>query len=401
LNRTRAEREAGGLSGTEFRLDGFDFALPEGLFLADKEVRRARQAAIASLQASRESRPASVIRSSEEAQNWMDGEALESLRQPRPIEATATGPHAAGAHATGPQDARPRLNLLLRERASLEAIAGLPLHTVYLDFEHGKDYKNAVAQVRDMGFRAGIATTRILKPSEYHNLKVIEAIAPDAVLVRNLGSLRFLSGKGLLLEGDFSLNVSNSLTAAYLAGKGLSSLCPSYDLNQWQLFDLIDAMASADPLAVSRLELTVHQYLPSFHMEHCVFAAFLSEGSSFRDCGKPCEKHRVELRDHTGAHHPLKADQECRNTMFNGKPQSAAMLVPSLLAKGVRRFRLEALYEDAETLRNKVAAYASLVQGEAAPAEVFARMGVVEKYGVMEGQLRNAAVHKDRKKTSA
>jgi putative protease len=396
LTRARAEKEAGGLSGAGFRLEGFDFAVPEGLFLADKEVRRARQAAIAALQAARETRPAAVIRASEEAEAWMNGEALEALRPSSP----ETAPDA-GVHGTGTRDPDPRLNLLLRERASLDAIAGLPLHTVYLDFEHGKDYKHAVAQVRSMGFRAGIATTRILKPSEYHNLKVIEAIAPDAVLVRNLGALHYLSGKGLPLEGDFSLNVSNSLTAAYLAGKGLSSLCPSYDLNQWQLFDLIDAMASADPAAASRLEITVHQYLPSFHMEHCVFAAFLSGGSSFRDCGKPCEKHRVELRDHTGAHHPLKADQECRNTMFNGRPQSAAMLVPSLLAKGVRRFRLEALYEDAETLRNKVEAYAALVQGAAAPAEVFARMGVVEKYGVMEGQLRNAAVHKDRKKAPA
>ncbi|MEO7780033.1 MAG: U32 family peptidase, partial [Fibrobacteria bacterium] len=253
--------------------------------------------------------------------------------------------------------------------------------------------------------RAGIATTRILKPSEYHNLKVIESLAPDAVLVRNLGALGYLTEKfagksgGPTLDGDFSLNVSNSLTAAWLAGKGLDSLCPAYDLNQWQLFDLIDALASAHPAAPARLEITVHQYLPSFHMEHCVFAAFMSTGSSFRDCGKPCERHRVELRDHTGALHPLKADQECRNTMFNGKPQSAAMLVPSLLAKGVKRFRLEALYEDAETLRNKVLAYAGLVSGAATPQEVFSRMGVVEKYGVMEGQLRNAAVHRDRKKT--
>jgi putative protease len=383
LTRDKAAAEAASLAGSGFHLGDFAFDVPEGLFLPDKELRKARQAAVAGLQARRSARPGRTVRDAAETAAWMEGEALEGLRRAPPL-----------------TDAdRPRLNLLIREPACLEALDGLPVDTVYLDFEHGKDYKPSLARIRAAGYRAGIATTRILKPAEYHNLKVIEALAPDAVLVRNLGALQWLAGKGLELAGDFSLNASNSLSAAWLFGKGLATLCPSYDLNQWQLADLIDALASADAAAPRRLEITVHQYLPSFHMEHCVFAAFLSRGSSFKDCGKPCERHRVELRDHTGAAHPLKADQECRNTMFNGRPQSAAMLVPGLLAKGVRRFRVEALYEDGDALRAKVEAYAGLLGGAAAPGEVFARMGLVEKYGVMEGQLRNAAVHPNRKKS--
>lgn len=407
LTPERAREEACALGGTGYRLEGFDFAVAPGLFLNAKEVRRARQAAVAGLQALRDARvPITTLRSAMEAEAWLEEEALQGLGMALAV----TLPPAPRTTRSGPapraDDPEARLNLLVRERASLEALEGLPLHTVYLDFEYGKDYKGAVETVRAMGFAAGIATTRILKPSEYHNLKVIQALAPDAVLVRNLGALQYLASSGLNLVGDFSLNVANSLTAAYLFGKGLATLCPSYDLNQWQLFDLLDAAANAASAAggkeslggAGRFEVTVHQYLPSFHMEHCVFAAFLSKGSSFRDCGKPCESHRVELRDHTGAIHPLKADQECRNTMFNGKPQSAALLVPSLLAKGVKRFRVEALHEDAETLRSKVTGYAALVAGAAAAGDVFARMGVVEKYGVMEGQMRNAAVHRDRKK---
>lgn len=377
LTREKAAEEAGALAGSGYRLDRFAFSVEDGLFLSDKDLRKTRQEAVARLQALRDAAPRVALRPREDVESWLEGPALAGLRAPE---------STAGTDA--------RLHLLVREMSSLQALEGLPLHTVYLDFEHGKDYKQAVATVRRLGFRAGIATTRILKPAEYHNLKVIRSLAPDAVLVRNLGALQWLSGSGLRLVGDFSLNVANSLSAAYLAGKGLATLCPSYDLNQWQLFDLLDACGGR------HFEVTVHQYLPSFHMEHCVFAAFLSAGSSYKDCGKPCESHRVELRDHTGAIHPLKADQECRNTMFNGKPQSAALLLPSLLAKGVRDFRVEALYEDSGTLRAKVEAYARLVNGEAAAGEVFARMGVVEKYGVMEGQLRNAAVHRDRKKSS-
>ena len=125
----------------------------------------------------------------------------------------------------------------------------------------------------------------------------------------------------------------------YFLSKNLTTVCASYDLNSAQLTDLLKNTESG------KVEVTIHQYMPSFHMEHCVFAAFMSEGKSFRDCGKPCEEHRLELKDQFGNHHQIKADQECRNTMFNAVPQSAAKLIPKLIETGVREFRFEALYE--------------------------------------------------------
>ena len=376
----KVKAKAASLSGTEFSLHDFEFHLPAGLYLQEKELRKTRQNAIRELQVLRQRKAVPLVHSETETLSWLS----ETRIHPRTISSKENKDYAAP----------PKLNLLIREFSHLDALENLPLSTVYLDFEHGRDYKAAVAKVRDLGFLAGIATTRILKPNEYHNLKVIESLHPDLVLVRNLGAWQYLKDTELKLAGDFSLNATNSLTTEYYLNKGLATLCPAYDLNQWQLFDLIDQVDGAN------LEVTVHQYLPSFHMEHCVFAAFMSQGTSFRDCGKPCEKHRVELRDHTGRLHPLKADQECRNTMFNGKPQSAALLVPELLARGVKNFRVEALYEPNEMLRSKVIEYAKLIQGHSTPKDVFNLMGIAEKYGVMEGQIRNQSVYKDRKKTN-
>ena len=45
-----------------------------------------------------------------------------------------------------------------------------------------------------------------------------------------------------------------------------------------------------------------------FHMEHCVFCTFLSNGTSYKNCGRPCERHHVQLRDRVGQLHPLLAD---------------------------------------------------------------------------------------------
>ena len=82
-------------------------------------------------------------------------------------------------------------------------------------------------------------------------------------------------------------------------GEGLDRLTVSYDLNAGQALDLLRGAPPA------WFELTLHQHIPMFHMEHCVFAAFLSEGTDHTNCGRPCDRHDVKLRDRVGLEHPL------------------------------------------------------------------------------------------------
>lgn len=295
----------------------------------------------------------------------------------------------------------PKLNVLLREISQVLDLIGFyqqvgdTLGVVYLDYEFGKGYAESVAMLKEKGIKVGIATTRILKPNEYYNFKIIERANPDIILCRNLGAVAYFQDKAFELRGDFSLNVTNSLTADYFFGKKLSTLCASYDLNSTQLMSFI---SHAD---ASKIEVTTHQYMPSFHMEHCVFAAFMSEGSSFRDCGKPCEEHRLELKDQFGNHHQIKADQECRNTMFNATPQSAAKLIPELRKNGVGEFRIEMLYERGAELKKKILGYKDLLINEDKDLsmDIIAKIGVLEKYGLSDGSQRER-VYQDRKKES-
>lgn len=280
-----------------------------------------------------------------------------------------------------------KFNILLREISQVNDLLSFVnslkdvLGIVYLDYEFGKDYAASVELLRYSGIKVGIATTRILKPNEYHNFKQIERANPDVILCRNLGAIQYFKNSKFELRGDFSLNVTNSLTANYFLTKNLKSVCASYDLNASQLRDLLVNMESGT------VEVNIHQYMPSFHMEHCVFAAFLSTGSSFRDCGKPCEEHRVELKDQFGNTHQIKADQECRNTMFNATSQSSARLVPELKKLGLSEFRFEALFEKGSELRDKVLTYAQLIRDDSKVSyneSLMTRLGVLEKYGLSD-----------------
>lgn len=153
--------------------------------------------------------------------------------------------------------------------------------------------------------------------------------SPDGVLIRNLGAAQYFRHSPLHRIGDFSLNVANPYSAAILKERGnLDYLTISYDLNAGQVEDLLRA---APP---EWFELTLHQHMPMFHMEHCVFCTFLSDGSSYKNCGRPCERYHVQLRDRVGQLHPLLADAGCRNTLFNGRAQTGAGLFPGLPPSG-------------------------------------------------------------------
>ncbi|MGO9611208.1 MAG: DUF3656 domain-containing U32 family peptidase, partial [Verrucomicrobiia bacterium] len=279
---------------------------------------------------------------------------------------------------------RPRqLVALCRTMDQIVAALESGCATIYVDFEDIRRYHDAVAKVREHGAALiYLATPRIQKAGEQGFFKVIETAKPDGVLIRNLGGLDYFRNSSLRKVGDFSLNAANPLTAELLMREGLERLTVSYDLNAEQVIDLLRA---APP---HWFELTIHQHMPLFHMEHCVFAAFLSNGTDATNCGRPCDHHNVKLRDRVGAEHPLKADVGCRNTVYHAKAQSGGDFVRSFVEAGARVFRVELLDEDAAKTRAILQAYGDLINGIAVdPSTLFCRLNVVKQLGVTSGTL--------------
>ena len=273
------------------------------------------------------------------------------------------------------------LTVLCRSMEQIDAALRLGVTQLYADFEDIRRYKDAVARVRATAAEICLATPRIQKAGEQGFFSLIENARPDGVLIRNLGALDYFRGRPLRRIGDFSLNVANPLTAEVLRGEGLDRLTVSYDLNAEQALDLLRAAPPA------WFELTLHQHIPMFHMEHCVFAAFLSEGTDHTNCGRPCDRHEVKLRDRVGLEHPLKADVGCRNTLFHAQAQSGAAYFEAFAAMHPAAFRVELLNEDAVETERLIGGYQRLLRGELNGDALVRELNLRSQLGVTRGTL--------------
>jgi U32 family peptidase len=273
-----------------------------------------------------------------------------------------------GGSEVGNSLIEPNLIVLVRELDQVPAVIKLGIKTIYCEFEDPRDYGEAVQLVRQAAHAPEIFVVppRIMKSGENWILEQVTKCKADGYLVRNYDHLKYFSDEENLnalgnpkLIGDFSLNIANALTAKYFKTIAkLHRLTASYDLNIQQLDSLL---AAAPP---EWFEITLHQHMPMFHMEHCVFCAFLSEGTDYTNCGRPCDRHSVTLRDRTGTEHILKADAGCRNTLFNGVVQTGGEHAKQMMARGVQNFRIEFVNETPHELHQITRCYQQLLNGD-------------------------------------
>ncbi len=395
LTTERLREQLGRLGGTPFKLGELKNLLEGEVILPLSELNRLRRQFVSELEALRALpkrwtlSPSAATDVSERPPRSRDrNDAAEDGR-----------PAVTGAAA--------ELVVLVRNLAQLDAALQSGVQTLYCEFEDPKKYREAVARFREWQSLAGhapgsrklgpeaviadsqlqianqkseifVAPPRIFKPGEEWILKQVRACDADGYLVRNYDHLSFFADCRRI--GDFSLNVANALAADYFINRyGLERVTASYDLNNAQLEALL---ASAPP---AWFEITIHQHMPMFHMDHCVFCAFLSSGTDYTNCGRPCDRHEVKLRDRVGAEHPLKADLGCRNTVFNALAQTGAEHVARLLALGARRFRVEFLNEPPEQVAQTITKYRQLLRGQSTGTQLWRELKLMNQLGVTRG----------------
>jgi putative protease len=383
LSTERLREQLGRLGGTPFELGGLENFLEGSVILPVSELNEIRRRVVADLDAQRTA-----------PKRWTVNAKVERVLPTR-SEPAEGNPLAPPAEA--------ELIVVIRHLAQLPAAWAAGARTIYCEFEDPKKYREAVQIFRELQASDAspaperpqsstnsqpvsslwVAAPRVFKPGEEWIIQQVLSCEADGYLVRNFDHLHWFAQKRR--RGDFSLNVANSWTAAYFIERyGLERVTASYDLNVAQL----EALLHTAPPAW--FDITLHQHMPMFHMEHCVFCAFLSEGTDYRNCGRPCDRHDVRLRDRVGAEHPLKADAGCRNTVYNSRAQTGAEFASRLVDLGARSFRIEFLNESGDELQRIVHCYRQLLRGEISGGELWREFKLINQLGVTRGQLEAA-----------
>jgi putative protease len=239
-----------------------------------------------------------------------------------------------------------KLHLLVRTVEQLDAAIETRPDSITLDYLELYGLRPSVEKIKAANIIARVASPRILKPSEQNVIRFLLGLDCE-ILVRSGGLLQDLLKTDIdrdRLIGDFSLNASNRLSVKTFRQMGLKRITPTYELNSQQISEL------AETFGGDGLEVIAYSHLPVFHTEHCVFCRFLSDGTDNTNCGHPCEKHRIAVRDAQGREHPVMADVGCRNTVFGAEAQTNPQAIQEWQAAGIVEFRLEFVYQTSDQI---------------------------------------------------
>jgi putative protease len=349
----------GRLGGTPFHVDSIELLTTDPVFVRTSELNNARRQLVDELfEESGKRRPLA-------ANSGVAG-TIEELK----AEA------AERSEAIADQEVAVQIHLLVRTPEQLDAAiesaksstSETGVASITLDYLELYGLRPSVEKIHAAGIRARVASPRILKPAEQKVIRFLTSLGCD-IVVRSGGLLHDLisneehsTKEGVDLSkieliGDFSLNAANGLSCQTYLDMGLARITPTYDLNSEQIADLTQLVPAAN------LEIIAYSHLPVFHTEHCVFCRFLSEGTDNTNCGHPCEKHQIAVRDSQGRAHPVMADVGCRNTVFGAEAQVDPQSLALWTNAGIANFRLEFVHQTPDQVNAITSAFREYFDG--------------------------------------
>lgn len=223
--------------------------------------------------------------------------------------------------------------------------------------QHGAGWnKKQIAKVLEQDIKQDttiiVETPRIVCGDEISDIEKLldwmRAQNLTEVLVNDFGSLRLALDKGFTVSGGPGLNLSNSITAAFLRDSGLKRITASLELNFNRLERILQSGQS--------VEMVVHGPLCGIISDFCP-AHIVTGGLEEVNCSGYCQRKDYALVDKHGQRYPITSDARCRNYIYYPYHLCLFSYLPQLYAAGLRYLRLDGQYYEPEQLLPTVAIY--------------------------------------------
>jgi len=186
-----------------------------------------------------------------------------------------------------------------------------------------------------------------------HQLCRAKELGARHLLLGNIGHLPLARETGMILHGDFRLNITNGESAALWQEMGLEDVLLSPELTLPQLRDLSRAGTVCGTIVYGRVPLML--------LEKCVI-------HEISGC-ETCARNGAALTDRKGARFPVLREGAHRNVVYNSVPTYMADRADSLREYGIRHRHFIFSVEKAEAVDRVIRAY----REEAASADVFGK----------------------------
>jgi len=343
LDRAVLAEHLGRLGGTAFYLRELEAELKGSIMVPLSSLNRARRRLVAELEAVRLAA----------ARPYSPPDRGEFLRR---AEVRAFTPEVLGPE----KDLPPRLTVAVSEPAAAEAALAAGADRVYLAAEEWQDRGRAKQQDWEKVVRAALAAgkevyvglPRFWHPSEKRlveeRIELALGLGVRGVLIAGPAGWEAAQERlpGRSLVADYTFNLFNPASAAFLCQLGFAGLTLSPELNRRQL-------AALAPLNAVGAEVVVHGNFPLMTAAHCPVGANTPEGT----CRRLCRAGGYYLKDRQGYEFPLACDRSCRFYLFNSRELCLLAELPGILSLRPFGLRLELRRAEAPEIARVVGTY--------------------------------------------
>ncbi|WP_196594342.1 DUF3656 domain-containing U32 family peptidase [Pectinatus sottacetonis] len=226
------------------------------------------------------------------------------------------------------------------------------------------DYRAASRICRDTDTALYLNLPRILRQDQMGYIDSlithIDIENFSGIYVNTLGQLRKLRtifakiNKFLPIWTDFSMNVFNNASIAFLKELTIQGVTLSPELNLAQIKNILSfSTLPAEIIVQGNIELMVSEY--------CIPGSFLG-GVDSGSCTAPCKRNNFYLKDRKNEHFPVISDQFCHMHILNGRELVMLAHIPDLSHIGLSRIRIDGRYMNINKLKQTVKIYKEVLK---------------------------------------